>query len=102
MAQVGVQDGRARMALDSVTKRLDTPYGIVLQQPAYSEYHVELGEITSYPPGYKENAGIFCHNNPWIMIAEAGLATGWSSSSWLTSYANHARATPSKNAMNET
>jgi cellobiose phosphorylase len=76
MAQLGVEDGRARKALDSVKERLDTPYGIVLQQPAYSEYHVELGEITSYPPGYKENAGIFCHNNPWIMIAETVIGRG--------------------------
>ncbi len=76
MAQIGLEDGRARKALDSVKKHLDTRYGIVLQQPAYSEYHAELGEITSYPPGYKENAGIFCHNNPWIMIAEAMIGRG--------------------------
>jgi cellobiose phosphorylase len=76
MAQLGLEDGRARMALDSVKELLDTPYGVVLQQPAYSEYHVELGEITSYPPGYKENAGIFCHNNPWIMIAETVIGRG--------------------------
>ncbi len=76
MAGIGIEDGRARMALDSVKRHLDTPYGVVLQQPAYSEYHVELGEITSYPPGYKENAGIFCHNNPWIMIAETVLGRG--------------------------
>lgn len=76
MAQLGLADSRARKALDSVKERLDTPYGIVLQQPAYSEYHVELGEITSYPPGYKENASIFCHNNPWIMIAETLIGRG--------------------------
>ena len=57
-------------------ERLDTPYGIVLVNPAYTEYHVELGEISLYPPGYKENAGIFCHNNPWIMIAETVLGRG--------------------------
>jgi cellobiose phosphorylase len=56
--------------LDSVRRHLDTPYGIVLLDPPYADYHVELGEISSYPPGYKENAGVFCHNNPWIMIAE--------------------------------
>jgi cellobiose phosphorylase len=70
MGGVGLETGEAKKALDSVKARLDTRYGIVLQQPAYREYHVELGEISSYPPGYKENAGIFCHNNPWIMIAE--------------------------------
>ncbi len=76
MAGVGVDDGKALMALDSVAERLATPYGIVLNQPAYSRYHVELGEISSYPPGYKENAGIFCHNNPWIMIAETRVGRG--------------------------
>jgi cellobiose phosphorylase len=73
MGGVGIAGGEARRALDAVRARLDTQYGIVLQQPAYRDYHVELGEISSYPPGYKENAGIFCHNNPWIMIAEAML-----------------------------
>jgi cellobiose phosphorylase len=71
MARIGASQGLGIKALDSVKKRLDTRYGIVLQQPAYSRYYIELGEISSYPPGYKENAGIFCHNNPWIMIAEA-------------------------------
>jgi cellobiose phosphorylase len=65
----GAYDDRARRALDSVHERLTTPDGIVLQQPAYSRYHVELGEISGYPPGYKENAGIFCHTNPWITLA---------------------------------
>jgi cellobiose phosphorylase len=73
MAGIGKESGQAARALDAVKERLDTPYGIVLVNPAYSRYHVELGEISSYPPGYKENAGIFCHNNPWIMIAETVL-----------------------------
>ena len=76
MAGIGVKDGRAQKALDSVKERLDTKYGVVLNNPAYTEYHVELGEISSYPPGYKENAGIFCHNNPWIMIAETVIGRG--------------------------
>ncbi len=76
MAGIGVDDGRARQALDSVRERLATPHGILLQQPAYSRYYLHLGEISSYPPGYKENAGIFCHTNPWIMIAEAKLGDG--------------------------
>lgn len=71
MARVGAESKFPRQALDSVRAWLNTPYGIVLQQPAYSQYYLELGEISTYPPGYKENAGIFCHNNPWIMIAEA-------------------------------
>jgi cellobiose phosphorylase len=70
MAEIGKEHGYPRKALDSVKKHLDTPYGIVILDPPYAEYHVELGEVSSYPPGYKENAGIFCHNNPWIMIAE--------------------------------
>jgi cellobiose phosphorylase len=76
MAGIGVQGGQARQALDSVKERLDTKYGVVLNNPPYSEYHVELGEISSYPQGYKENAGIFCHNNPWIMIAETVIGRG--------------------------
>ncbi|WP_062070198.1 GH36-type glycosyl hydrolase domain-containing protein [Demequina sediminicola] len=73
MGGVGVEDGKAVAALDSVRERLNTPHGIVLLNPAYTEYHVELGEVTTYPPGYKENAGIFCHNNPWVIIGEAML-----------------------------
>ncbi len=76
MAGIGVKTGEAKKALDSVKERLDTKYGIVLNNPAYKEYHLELGEISSYPPGYKENAGIFCHNNPWIIIAETVIGRG--------------------------
>jgi len=76
MAGIGLENGRARRALDSVAKYLATPHGIMLQQPAYSRYYLNLGEISSYPPGYKENAGIFCHNNPWVMIAEAMAGNG--------------------------
>ena len=76
MAGIGVEDGKAATALKSVEERLDSKFGIVLLQPAYTKYHVEIGEITSYPPGYKENAGIFCHNNPWIVCAETELGHG--------------------------
>lgn len=76
LAGVGVKEGHAKKALDSVKERLDTDYGIMLLQPAYTSYHLELGEISSYPPGYKENAGIFCHNNPWVSIAETVLGRG--------------------------
>ena len=76
MGGIGVEGGEAVKALDSVKERLDTDHGIVLLNPPYAEYHVELGEISSYPPGYKENAGIFCHNNPWIMIAETVIGRG--------------------------
>jgi cellobiose phosphorylase len=76
MAGLGVVNGNAVKALDSVAEHLATPHGIVLQQPAFSQYYIHLGEISSYPPGYKENAGIFCHTNPWIMIAEAIVGRG--------------------------
>ena len=76
MAGIGLKDGKARQALESVNQHLATPHGIVLQQPCYSKYYLELGEISSYPPGYKENAGIFCHNNPWVIIAETRVGNG--------------------------
>jgi cellobiose phosphorylase len=76
MAGIGEDDGKADRALVSVARHLATPHGILLLQPAYSRYHLELGEISSYPPGYKENAGVFCHTNPWIAIAEAKLGHG--------------------------
>jgi cellobiose phosphorylase len=76
MAGIGLGDGRAERALAAVEERLATQHGILLQQPAYSRYYLQLGEISSYPPGYKENAGIFCHTNPWVMIAEAMLGHG--------------------------
>ncbi|MGE5250100.1 MAG: GH36-type glycosyl hydrolase domain-containing protein [Bacteroidota bacterium] len=76
MAGLGLDNGCAVKALDAVSDHLATPHGIVLQQPAFSRYYLHLGEISSYPPGYKENAGIFCHTNPWIMIAEAMAGRG--------------------------
>jgi cellobiose phosphorylase len=76
MAGLGMEGGHAWLALDSVGKYLATSHGIVLLHPAYSQYYLELGEISSYPPGYKENAGIFCHTNPWIMIAETMIGRG--------------------------
>jgi cellobiose phosphorylase len=76
MAGLGIMDGRARQALDSVAERLATPHGIMLHQPGYTRYYLHLGEISSYPPGYKENGSIFCHTNPWIMIAETKLGNG--------------------------
>ena len=76
LAGVGVETGEAVTALDSVKERLDSKYGICLNAPTYTRYHVELGEISSYPPGYKENGGIFCHNNPWVSIAETVVGRG--------------------------
>jgi cellobiose phosphorylase len=76
LAGIGLEDGQAKKALDSVHAMLATKHGIMLQQPAYSKYYLNLGEISSYPPGYKENGGIFCHNNPWIIIAETRIGNG--------------------------
>jgi cellobiose phosphorylase len=76
MAGIGVDDGKAVKALDSVAKRLAQEHGIALLDPPYAGYRVRLGEISSYPPGYKENGAVFCHTNPWIMIAEALIGRG--------------------------
>ena len=76
LAGVGLENGMAKKALDSVNARLATLHGIVILQPPYSRYYLHLGEISSYPPGYKENGGIFCHNNPWVMIAETRVGNG--------------------------
>jgi cellobiose phosphorylase len=82
MAGIGVGDEPgdsstpAVQALDAVEELLGTPHGLVLQSPAYTTYHVELGEVSTYPPGYKENGGIFCHNNPWVIIGETVLGRG--------------------------
>ena len=76
MGGCGIEDGKALKAMDSVEERLGTKYGLVLNNPAFTKYYVEYGEISTYPGGYKENAGIFCHNNAWIMCAEAVLGRG--------------------------
>ncbi|MBN1647905.1 MAG: glycosyl transferase [Spirochaetales bacterium] len=76
MAGIGMDEQMPEKALDAVEKYLATPYGIVLNNPAFTYYHIEMGEISSYPQGYKENAGIFCHNNPWIMIGETVIGRG--------------------------
>jgi cellobiose phosphorylase len=76
MAGIGLEEGLCEKALDSVKERMDTEFGIVLNNPAFTRYYIEYGEISSYPAGYKENAGIFCHNNPWIMIGETVIGRG--------------------------
>lgn len=76
MAEIGKEEGMCEKALNAVKERLDTPYGIVLNNPAFTKYVIEYGEISTYPKGYKENAGIFCHNNPWIMIGETKIGRG--------------------------
>ena len=91
MAGIGLEDGKAELALRSVGQRLATKHGILLQQPAYSHNYLNLGEISSYPPGYKENASVFCHTNPWIMIAEAMLGHGDQAHDYYTSINPSAR-----------
>ena len=76
MAGVGLKDGKATQALNSVAEHLACDYGIVLNYPAYNRYYPEYGEISTYPPGLKENGGIFCHNNPWVIIGETVMGRG--------------------------
>ena len=80
MARIGADKGYPIRALDSVKKHLDTPWGIVILDPPYRRYHLELGEVSSYPPGYKENGGVFCHNNPWVIVGE--VANGRPQRAW--------------------
>ena len=76
MAEIGKEEGLVEKSLDSVKEHLDCEYGIVLNSPAFSEYKIEYGEISTYPAGYKENGGVFCHNNPWVMIGETMIGRG--------------------------
>ncbi|SNR48293.1 cellobiose phosphorylase [Lutibacter agarilyticus] len=76
MAEIGKEEGLVEKSLNSVKEHLDCEYGIVLNSPAFTKYHIEYGEISTYPAGYKENGGIFCHNNPWIMIGETMIGRG--------------------------
>lgn len=76
MAEIGKEDGMVEKSLDAVKKHLDCDYGIVLNSPAFTEYKIEYGEISTYPAGYKENGRIFCHNNPWVMIGETMIGRG--------------------------
>ncbi len=73
----GLAEGeRARKALDSVNKYLNTSNGIKLSWPGYKGFDPKVGGISTYPPGAKENGGIFLHANPWVMIAETIMGNG--------------------------
>ena len=76
MAGIGQENGMVDKALDSCKQYLDSEHGMVLNYPAFTRYHIEMGEISSYPAGYKENGGIFCHNNPWVIIGETVARRG--------------------------
>lgn len=80
MAAIGAEEGLCDKALDSAKRLLDCEHGLVLNYPAYTKYHIEYGEISSYPQGYKENGGIFCHNNPWVIIGE--VVAGRAQDAW--------------------
>jgi cellobiose phosphorylase len=69
-------EDRAKLCMDMVKLHLDTKYGIMLISPPYKEYDGKLGAVTTFAPGLKENGGIFCHSNPWAMIAETILGRG--------------------------
>ena len=69
MAGIGHELGYGKKALYSAEKILGNDYGLELLHPVYTVYHPELGEISSYPGGYKENGAVFNHNNPWVIIA---------------------------------
>jgi cellobiose phosphorylase len=86
MAGVGSDKGWPKAALRSVVTRMETPYGLVLLDPPYSKYHKELGEVSSYPPGYKENGGIFCHSNAWPIIAAVQEGKPEDAWRWYRSY----------------
>ncbi|TDO93924.1 cellobiose phosphorylase [Halanaerobium saccharolyticum] len=76
MGGIGLEDGFAEKTLNSVNKRLNSEHGLMILDPTIKEYQINLGEVSSYPPGYKENGAIFCHNNPWVMIAETIVGNG--------------------------
>ena len=80
MAGIGAEKGMCEQALDSAKQMLDCEYGLVLNNPAFTRYYIEYGEISTYPAGYKENAGIFCHNNPWVIIGE--VVAGRAEDAW--------------------
>lgn len=73
----GVADKtRSEKCMKSVEKHLNTKYGVVAMWPAYTRWDSTKGGITTYPPGAKENGGIFTHTNPWVMIAETLQGNG--------------------------
>ena len=76
LSGLGKKQGADIRALESVRKYLDCERGLVLLNPCYTHYYVEYGEISTYPNGFKENAGVFCHNNAWIICAEAFVGHG--------------------------
>jgi cellobiose phosphorylase len=87
MAGIGATQGFVDKALQSVSERLACDFGVQLLAPPYRRYHVELGEISTYLPGYKENGSVFCHTNPWLIIAEAMRGRGDRALQYLRAFA---------------
>ena len=76
MSEIGKDQGCDMKTLAAIDERLNTKHGLVLNNPAYTKYYIQYGEISTYPGGYKENAGIFTHNNAWIICAAAYAGQG--------------------------
>ncbi|MBQ4185762.1 MAG: glycosyl transferase, partial [Clostridiales bacterium] len=76
MSDVGKEQGADKKTLAAIDERLNTEFGLVLNNPAFTKYYIQYGEISTYPGGYKENAGIFTHNNAWIICAAAYAGEG--------------------------
>ena len=76
MSDIGKDQGCDKKTLAAIDERLNTQHGLVLNNPAFTKYYIQYGEISTYPGGYKENAGIFTHNNAWIICAAAYAGAG--------------------------
>ncbi len=76
MSEIGKEQGADMKTLAAIDERLNTKFGLVLNNPAFTKYYIQYGEISTYPGGYKENAGIFTHNNAWIICAAAYAGEG--------------------------
>ena len=76
MSDIGKDQGCDKKTLAAIDERLNTQHGLVLNYPAFTKYYIQYGEISTYPGGYKENAGIFTHNNAWIICAAAYAGAG--------------------------
>ena len=84
MSDIGKEDGWAEKVINAVEERLGCKYGLVLNNPAFTKYYIEYGEISTYPAGYKENAGVFCHNNAWMICAAAYAGQGNKAFDWYS------------------
>lgn len=72
-----VPEARAIGAMDSVYERLSTEHGVALCAPAHTKEVPGVGlSLLVFPPGHKENGGIFCHANSWTIVAEGVLGRG--------------------------